>query len=805
MPRARGPCSHRLMSDIPPIHRQVNTCASLLGEAVTHAHGREALALVESLRKQAAQTRGTGEKQAVETLFQLLERVENLSPQQALLTGKAFSIYLLLINACENAYRTSRLRTGFSRDAPPLTGCLIYVLTAHPTEIRSAPGISISRRITGVLTQWFARGPETEPLPDEKRELSALIRLLWQTGIHKHSPVVPAEEVDHIAGQFSDDILCEILALRRRGADLRFRTWVGGDKDGHPGINAVTLHTSFRRTRQRFYHYLQSRLDGVREDLRQLGDDIGHTLEQVERALLDVRQVTSGDGMRMNTLRRTVETLAAQVKALLGECPLMLVEMTGLLDLFPGLVLPVELREESDVFLDLQRKKGVGTIGKMLRKADQIALGGQLRHYAQGLIVSMTRRAADLEAAADVVERTVGRGKIPVIPLFERGQDLDAAPTAIDALLRDGFPILADKAPDGRSHLKMEIMLGYSDTSKRIGAFAGRMRIIRGMHQLAAVCKKHGVGPTFFHGAGGSVTRGGGSIEEQFAAWPPEARQIIKFTVQGEMVARTLATPEILRRNVERLLVTAGELTAAPSVSGHGVLDELANVSAAVFEELVNDGGFKRFVASATPYPDLCVLHLGSRPSHRPGKTATVSADLGSLRAIPWVLCFTQTRLLVPSWYGIGTAFQQMREDGEKLAALKNAFDSDKTFRGFVKLMGFSLAKGDRAVFSFFADALAAAGGDAGVPGLEAVKELLLAEEKRVADMVTVLSGREDHLWFRPWLAESILLRGSTIHPLSVIEVSALRNRRRKIERPHNDELLRIAIAGTAVGMLTTG
>lgn len=787
------------MPDIPPIHRQVNACATLLGEAVSHSHGKEGLALVENIRKQAAGARGVTEEEAKKQLFRLLDSIESLAPQQALLTAKAFSIYLVLINACENAYRTSRLRRIFAKEAPPISGCLIYVLTAHPTEVRSAPSISISRRITGVLTQWFSRGAETSPLPDEERELSALIRLLWQVGIHKDSPVTPVEEVDHIAGQFSDDILSGILELRRRGADLRFRTWVGGDKDGHPGINAVTLHTSFRRTRQRFHAFFQGRLSAIKGDLQLLGNDIGHSLTQVERALLDVRRVTSGDGMRMNTLRRTVVSLSEKVEAALGELPLMLVEMADLLNLFPGMVLPVELREESDVFLDLRKKKAVGTIGKMMRKAAQVAEGGQLRHYVQGLIISMTRCAEDVEAAVDVAERAIGKGRIPIIPLFERGQDLDAAPEAVDTILCKQLPVLSNKSPDDAGRLKMEIMLGYSDTAKRMGAFAGRRRIFHAMHQLTEICTKHKVEPTFFHGSGGSVTRGGGSIEEQFAAWPPAARRIIKLTIQGEMVERTLATPGIFRRNVERLLAITGtrETETISTTLVSPILDEFAALSIDAFEGLINDPRFQRFTASATPYPDLAVLHLGSRPSHRPGKEE--SADLGSLRAIPWVLCFTQGRLLVPSWYGIGTAFQTLRKDPEKLDALKEAFVSNIAFKGFIKLIGFSLAKGDRAVFSLFADALAED------PESQTVKDELLAEEKRVSEMVTILSGEDNHLWFRPWLSESILLRGSTIHPLSVIEVMALRNRRRKILKPHNDELLRIAIAGTAIGMLTTG
>jgi len=788
------------MSELLPIHIQVNVCATLLGEAIARSHGDETLALVETLRHQAAQARGVAEKEVQQHLLQLLDSLGRLTPGQTLCVAKAFSVYLVLINACENAYRTSRLKTAHGHEALPLGGGLVYVLTAHPTEVRSAPAISLGRRITSVLVSWFGRGPGTPPLPVERRQLSALIGLLWRVGIHKRTPVTPAEEVDHIAGQFSDEILTEIFSLRGRGADLRFRTWVGGDKDGHPGITATTLHTSFRRTRQRFYLFFRDRLLAVKEDLLLLDEDIRRSLEKVEQATLDVRRVTAGDGIRMTTLRHALSHLCRQVERSLGQLPLKLVEMSQLLVLFPGMVLPVEMREESTVFLGLKKKRAIGVIGKMLRKARAIAEGGDLHHYIQGLIVSMTRSAADLEAAADVAERAVGSNKIRIIPLFERGEDLDGAPETVDAVLSGSLPFLVRRPWEKNRPLKMEIMLGYSDTAKRMGAFASRRRIFHAMDELTGVCRKHNVEPIFFHGSGGSVTRGGGSIEEQFAAWPESARKLIKLTLQGEMVERTLATPEIFRRGVERLLTVAVSVRSAgePSTLSNGILEELALVSQEAFKGLVEDDGFRRFVAMATPYPDLSVLHLGSRPSHRPGKSES-SADLGSLRAIPWVLCFTQVRLLVPSWYGIGTAYMQLRRDPDKLAALQKAFETNQAFKAFIKLMGFSLAKGDRAVFSLFASQLAPE------PEMQTIKEKLMAEERRVMEMVKTLSGKDHLLWFRPWLSQSILLRGSTIHPLSLIQLAALQNRRQNVGKTHTDEILRSAIAGVAVGMLTTG
>lgn len=513
-------------------------------------------------------------------------------------------------------------------------------------------------------------------------------------------------------------------------------------------------------------------------------------MAKVKQALQDVRQVTAGDGIRVNTLNRVVNLLYHQVKTNLGACPAALEEIKGILEVFPALVLPVELREESTVLNKLKKNQTVGAIGRMIRKAAAIAEGGEICHYVQGLIISMTQSIEDLEAALDLTERLMGSNRITIIPLFERGEDLEKATQIMHQALSQKLPL--SPTPD-----KVEIMLGYSDTAKRMGTFASRQAIHQTMKKLVKVCKKHNIQPVFFHGSGGSVTRGGGSIKEQVPIWPKEAQDIIKLTLQGEMVERTLVTGDILRRNVEMLLQAVNG-SSTPTVSEEEkTLQKLAALSEEAFHQLVGDSGFRRFMATVTAYPDLNILHIGSRPSHRPDQTQ--ESDLTSLRAIPWVLCFTQTRFLVPSWYGIGSAFQQLCKNPEDLALLKKVYQSNQAFSGYIKLMGFSLIKGSAGIFSVFSHQLGHA------PEFEEIKNRLLEEEARVATMVKSLSGEESLLWFRPWLAESIRLRSSAIHPLSLLSLIALKNRRQGKNSPDNDNLLRETIAGVAIGMLTTG
>lgn len=211
-----------------PIHKQVNYCLSVLGNAIRRTHGDEMFQLVESVRRQSVAIRDIQGEQEIDQLTGLLELLEKLPDQDKLLLGKAFSIYLMLVNACENAYRTARLKENTGGYCPALKGTLIWVLTAHPTEIRSYRSIYFRRRITRVLIEWFQREKENDPLSDEKQELTALINLIWKLGIHKTRQVTPVDEIRHMTHMFSNEILAEILHLRRHGANLRFRTWVGG-------------------------------------------------------------------------------------------------------------------------------------------------------------------------------------------------------------------------------------------------------------------------------------------------------------------------------------------------------------------------------------------------------------------------------------------------------------------------------------------------------------------------------------------------------------------------------------------------
>ena len=193
---------------------------------------------------------------------------------------------------------------------------------------------------------------------------------------------------------------------------------------------------------------------------------------------------------------------------------------------------------------------------------------------------------------------------------------------------------------------------------------------------------------------------------------------------------------------------------------------------------------------SATPYSYLNILKLGSRPSKR-AKAAVL--DFRSIRAIPWVLCWTQTRVLFPTWWGIGSVWKNTyRNDEKRMEQLKKAIRSSELFASFVRTLGFTLAKVDMQIFNLY---LSTSGLDKDFQ--EKVYAEFLEEYKQSCHFVETITGEKSLLWFRPWLKESITLRSSMIHPLNVLQILGQKN--------DDKELVRKCVAGISSGMMTTG
>ncbi len=397
---------------------------------------------------------------------------------------------------------------------------------------------------------------------------------------------------------------------------------------------------------------------------------------------------------------------------------------------------------------------------------------------------------------------------LDVVPLFETTEALDAAGPILEALLRD---------PIYRAHLagrgdRQEVMLGYSDSNKESGFLAAAWMLHRAQEALIAVAGAQGIELTLFHGRGGAIGRGGGPTNRAILGQAPGSVDgRLKLTEQGEVIAANYSDPIIARRHLEQ--VTAAVMLAstpehdarlATAVAmGRPIIDELAATAREAYRALVHDDpGFAAFFRDVTPIAELSDLRLGSRPAAR-GRTDGVPS-IDSLRAIPWTFAWSQARINLPGWYGLGTALERYRTvHGEAgLDAVARLARDWPFLRSLVDNAEMSLAKADMGVARLYA-ALAHGEGDAGRWAT------IETEFHRTVAMLRRITGRERLLDHAPVLQRSIALRNPYVDSLSELQVRLLaRLRSLPPDDPDRARVLRLVqltVNGVAAGLQNTG
>lgn len=763
----------------------VRESVAVLGEVIRRELGESCYERIESIRKKMAGLRGRSAQQAYTVLSEVQADLRALSFEERCGIAHSFTLMLELMNACENAYRSHRVRQRPNGERLRSKGpeALIYVLTAHPTESRSPRNIEIFHQIQRHLLEVLEKRRD-------QTQLKHLLELAWHAPVSRKRRPTVEDEAEHIYSiGLREESLGALLSMWKQVGPVYLRSWVGGDKDGHPGVDELTFQRSLQLSRRQLYRQAQRLLSDVRKTLALIEEPVLlETIAEVFASLRRLRILGRKDGSRVRGFRRKLGLFGERYLVIVGANHPSLEELRLLLRMFPALVIPLELRESSELVLAAlrDRKVSAAAISRMLRALAGIAEGGDPRWYARGLIISMASSIDQIRAGAELVKRELRELRIPVIPLFEQREHLQDAHRVVLQMTEDReIRAAVDRHWGGF----LEIMVGYSDSAKEVGVLASRVELEQALYRVDRVCRKKKVKPLFFHGSGGSVDRGGGSIEEQTAWWPKSALNVYKVTVQGEMVERAFASAEIIESALKKTASQARKSLGMPenrikSEENQRVLLAFSDRVRRHYQRMVRDPLFLQVVQQATPYRYLNELRLGSRPSAR-----TKSLTIGSLRAIPWVLCWTQTRVLFPTWWGIGSSWREASEDERK--ALKSMFGSDPLFSSFVKLLAFSLAKIELPIWRIYLES----------SGLEQrIRDGVYLEFQKEYDgclaFVRALSGEPDLLWYRPWLGESIRLRSPMIHPLNLLQI---------ISFSGETGLLRETVAGIASGMLTTG
>jgi phosphoenolpyruvate carboxylase len=383
---------------------------------------------------------------------------------------------------------------------------------------------------------------------------------------------------------------------------------------------------------------------------------------------------------------------------------------------------------------------------------------------------------------------------IDIVPLLETESALSGARHIMGTLFENDAYAQSLQARDG----VQEIMLGYSDSNKENGFLAANWELDRAQRRLAQITDDYGVGLRFFHGRGGSISRGGGPMNEALLALPKETISgEVKFTQQGEAIAETYGNPRVAERELKQMLNAqvrsrhAAVTKPDDPLPDHweDAMDTMAEAARDAYRDLLETEGFVSYFEQATPITVIEQLNLGSRPASRSGERS-----VEDLRAIPWVFSWTQSRCIIPGWYGLGTGIQTYLDQGGNPKVLREMYEKWPVFQTTLDNAALSLARTEMEIASEYANLAEDDLREEFFPRIQ-------AEYETANGHVLDITQRDD-LVDRPWLRESLDRRNPYVDPLNYLQIDLLNQSHRtdQVERT-----LRLTVKGIAAGMKNTG
>jgi phosphoenolpyruvate carboxylase len=887
-----------------PLREDVRRLGALVGQMLAEQGGQPFFERVEAVRTAAIHRRRSGA--AVDALASTLT---GLGAADAEALARAFATYFQAVNTAERVHRIRRRRDyqregkggqpeslaavlgqlkadGVTREElTTLLGKLDVepVFTAHPTEAVRRSLLEKEQEIVRALVDEFDPTRTPQELRDDDARILMALSAGWQTA--EASPVRPSvsDEFDHVGFYVSRPIyrvlpaLYEALeqALAEHYGDgvviprlLRFATWVGGDMDGNPNVNADTIAATLAAQRTLV---LERYVEGVNElgrllsqtiDRVSLDDKLSRRLEDYRERLpdaaarirprhadmpyrafltfvaarLEATQHEGDDGYR--SANEFIDDIALIEKSLVNHGgrhagAYAVGRLLWRARTFGFHLARLDVRQDARVhdealaallddsgWADRDADARVKTLRpyasgeRSFVAGDDHDAAGMLRavfatladsrkrygHEATGLyIISMAETAADVLAVLALARRggllEDGRVPLDVAPLFETIDDLKGGPATLQALLDD---------PVYRAHLKARgdrqwVMLGYSDSGKDGGTVASKWSLQRAQVELLEVASKAGIRVAYFHGRGGSASRGGSRITPALMASPRgSVAGVLRVTEQGEVIHRKYGIRALAVRNLEQTLGAVMRASLRPRVtevreSGwKDVMVRLSDESRKAYRAFVDMDGFVDYFRGATPIDVIERMTLGSRPARRRSMKG-----VEDLRAIPWVFSWTQCRAVLTGWYGLGSALETVaKECGEDtLQRMAREWAFFTTMLDDVEMV---LAKADIDI----AEAFSTLAG----PLHERFFPKIREEFERTVQWVLKLKDANELLQREPRLANSIRLRNPYVDPMSLLQVDLLK--RWRATGGKDDALLNALVAcvnGVSQGLQNTG
>ena len=796
-----------------------------MGYVIKQQAGTKYYKIVEEIRIYSKNYRATKNEKYLNEIFKLLK---NLKPEEIYVITKSFTIFFYLSNIAEQVFREHFLEIKKikikSSDKTSLTFSPVF--TAHPTESSRQSTLKKIYKIGEIIEKNNSK---------DMAEINSLIAQLWYTRDTRSSKPNPLDEVKSLIfyldilyrNVYNDLISDQDISNGSSNFNISFGSWVGADKDGNPYVTTKV-------TKEALKIYSNQIISIYKEKIIELSDDFSVSTnfvdcpEHLQRRIknysillkkefehyskvnfdepfriflslvfhrLENFQLNNKGYESFNEFLEDMEIFQNSVNDVFGKN-----FRISKLDDFVDYVKQFEFH---GVTLDIRQNSSIINSKKGKIYKDFINLIKEipeLQHiYGQkvfnSIILSMTKSHQDMLNLYYLCNSLIPDKNIPTLtPLIEEIEDLQSSHLILNEILKDKKYYKFIKTFKSNNQ---EVMLGYSDSNKDGGIIASQWNVYKAQISLFNIAKKNNININFFHGRGGTISRGGGPTYDSIMSQPKGTiSSQIRYTEQGEVISDKYSTRYLAFENLKLgsvAFINTSSSTLESNLKYENIFEELSHNSYSKYRSLVDRNNLINYFENVTPVNLLSTLNIGSRPVKRSNKVTS----LDNYRAIPWVFGWAQTRSTLTGWYGAGTAFESLISK-YGIQKVRRIYETSNFFQNLISNIEMTVFKSDLKISKLYVDELVK-------EEYHNIYEDILVESKLVIKMIKQIKQNSELLNDNKVLKNTLNIRNAYLDPLSLIQVSLMKKMRKKELSHFENNALLLSINGLAAGLRNTG
>ena len=819
------PIDYKNSPNFNTLSKTINLLASELGNVIKDQAGVKYFRIVEDIRLNSKKYRQTNNNKYLDSIFKTLK---SLKPNEIYIIAKAFTIFFYLSNIAEQVFREHTLDNSKISIKKQTGKNLIFmpVFTAHPTES--------SRQSTLKKIYKIAEIIESNNSSD-MNEINSLITQLWYTREVRSTKPNPIDEVKSLI--YYLDILYkdvyqsivddEEISSKAKNFDLKFGSWVGADKDGNPYVTT-------KITKQALEIYSNQILNMYKEQIVKFSEEFSISTDFVEspkmltkkidkyRKILPkeykhYKRVNYDEHFRifLSLVFHRLDNFQKNNKGyayfddFLND---MLLFQSSVLEIFGKKIQYNKL----DQFIDLVKKFEFHGVSLDIRQNASVVNAKSGREYSDfeallkdipklqkiyggdvfnSIILSMTKSENDVLNLFKICNKFISKENIPAItPLIEEIEDLQNANLILKRLFayKEYLTFLKNI-----KNSNQEIMLGYSDSNKDGGIISSQWNVYNAQINLFKEGIKKNINVTFFHGRGGTISRGGGPTYNSITSQPKGTiSNQIRYTEQGEVISDKYSTSYLGFENIKLgsiAFINESDTKLKETIPNEKFLQELADKSIEKYKSFISNPELIHYFEVGTPVKLLSVLNIGSRPTKRTKNAKNIQ----NYRAIPWVFGWAQTRNTLTGWFGAGTALDSMiKKYG--INHVRKIYKNSDFMQNLISNIEMTLAKSDLKIAKLYVDGLLN-------ESMLDIYDDIHKESKLALVSILKIKNIDELLDDNKILKNTLRIRNSYLDPLSIIQITLMQKMKSNELDPIEKNSLLLSINGLAAGLRNTG